>query len=110
MLAYITAKEVAGIVAEHLPASPTLHQTQVAMRQAGFASLITDAQQVLDVIETSSPARHISKCVRQWIALSPGPLEVGQARRCLSLFEDCHGKLLPKVAAEVVTLLTREDR
>ena len=110
MLAYVTAKEVAEIVREHLSENPTLHETQVAMRQAGFASLITDAQQVLDVIETSSPARHISKCVRQWMSLSPGPLEVGQARRCLSLFEECHGKLLKKVAAEVVSLLTKEDR
>ena len=110
MLAYVTAKEVAEIVAPHLSESPTLHETQVAMRQAGFASLITDAQQVLDCIETSSPARHISECVRQWMSLSPGPLAPDQARRCLDLFEDCHGKLLPKVASEVVSYLSKEDR
>ena len=109
-LAFITAREIASVIEDKLPPKPSQFDVTVAMRQCGFGSCCPDASQVHDMVVGNSPAKRIAESVRAWIKLSPGRLTPDQARRATDLFCEVHGKLLPKVYAEVVDHLSKEDR
>ena len=110
MLAFITAREIASVIEDKLPPKPSQHDVTVAMRQCGFGSCCPDASQVHDMVVGNSPAKRIAESVRSFIKLSPGPLTPDQSRRATDLFCEVYGKLLPKVYAEVVDHLSKEDR